>query len=167
MSTARRTNSRRPNRSTDGIRTSRRSWRQNPRETIRLEALDWTGGQISDNDDPNEVRDVDLASPLPRRPRARRGAEPGDLLKVEFHDMGPLNDRSEFGFTGTFSQQNGGGFLTDHFPDAAKSIWEIDGYTVSSRHVPDVRYEGRSIPDSRVVRRAKSCWRSGTSGSRS
>jgi len=31
-------------------------------------------------------------------------------LKVEFHDMGPLNDRSEFGFTGTFSQQNGGAF---------------------------------------------------------
>jgi len=31
-----------------------------PGETIRLEALDWTGGQISDNDDPNEVRDVDL-----------------------------------------------------------------------------------------------------------
>jgi len=81
--------------------------------------------------------------------------------------MGPLNDRSEFGFTGTFSQQNGGGFLTDHFfPDAAKSIWEIDGYTVSSRHVPDVRYEGKIHPDSRVVRRAKSCWRSGTSGSR-
>jgi len=26
-----------------------------PGETIRLEALDWTGGQISDNDDPNEV----------------------------------------------------------------------------------------------------------------
>jgi len=60
--------------------------------------------------------------------------------------MGPLNDRSEFGFTGTFSQQNGGGFLTDHFPDAAKSIWEIDGYTVSSRHVPDVRYEGKIHP---------------------
>lgn len=139
-----------------------------PGETIRLEALDWTGGQISDNDDPNEVRDVDLTQVhYLAGPVRVEGAEPGDLLKVEFHDMGPLNDRSEFGFTGTFSQQNGGGFLTDHFPDAAKSIWEIDGYTVSSRHVPDVRYEGKIHPDSRVVRRAKSCWRSGTSGSRS
>jgi len=82
-----------------------------PGETIRLEALDWTGGQISDNDDPQRgPRRRPHASPLPRRPRARRGAEPGDLLKVEFHDMGPLNDRSEFGFTGTFSQQNGGAF---------------------------------------------------------
>jgi formamidase len=60
--------------------------------------------------------------------------------------MGPLNDRSEWGFTGTFSQQNGGGFLTDHFPDAAKSVWDVDGYTVSSRHVPDVRYEGKIHP---------------------
>ncbi|WP_338741734.1 formamidase [Haloplanus salilacus] len=116
-------------------------------ETARLEALDWTGGQITDADDPNEVRDVDLnqvhylAGPV-----HVNGAEPGDLLKVEFLDMGPLNDRSEFGFTGTFSQQNGGGFLTDHFPDAAKSVWDIDGYTVSSRHVPDVRYEGKIHP---------------------
>jgi formamidase len=115
--------------------------------TARLEALDWTGGQITDADDPNEVRDVDLnqvhylAGPV-----HVNGAEPGDLLKVEFLDMGPLNDRSEFGFTGTFSQQNGGGFLTDHFPDAAKSVWDIDGYTVSSRHVPDVRYEGKIHP---------------------
>lgn len=116
-------------------------------ETARLEALDWTGGQITDADDPNEVRDVDLnqvhylAGPV-----HVNGAEPGDLLKVEFLDMGPLNDRSEFGFTGTFSQQNGGGFLTDHFPDAAKSVWDLDGYTVSSRHIPDVRYEGKIHP---------------------
>lgn len=115
--------------------------------TARLEALDWTGGQITDADDPNEVRDVDLnqvhylAGPV-----HVNGAEPGDLLKVEFLDMGPLNGRSEFGFTGTFSQQNGGGFLTDHFPDAAKSVWDIDGYTVSSRHIPDVRYEGKIHP---------------------
>lgn len=116
-------------------------------ETMRLEALDWTGGQIQDNDNANDVRDVDLnqvhylAGPV-----HVNGAEPGDLLKVEFLDMGPLNDRSEFGFTGTFSQQNGGGFLTDHFPNAAKSIWDLEGYTVSSRHVPDVRYQGKIHP---------------------
>src|SRR5699024_12731505 len=45
-----------------------------------------------------------------------------------------------------FSQQNGGGFLTDHFPKAAKSIWDLDGYTVSSRHVPEVRYQGKIHP---------------------
>ena len=118
-----------------------------PGETIRLEALDWTGGQITDKDDPNEVRDVDLTQVhYLAGPVHVHGAEPGDLLKVEFHDMGPLNNRSEFGFTGTFSQKNGGGFLTDHFPTAAKSVWDIDGYTVSSRHIPDVRYEGKIHP---------------------
>ncbi|HET7325146.1 MAG TPA: formamidase [Halococcus sp.] len=118
-----------------------------PGETMRLEALDWTGGQIQDNDDANEVRDVDLTQVhYLAGPVHVNGAEPGDLLKVEFLDMGPLNERAEFGFTGTFSQQNGGGFLTDHFPDAAKSIWDLDGYTVSSRHVPDVRYQGKIHP---------------------
>jgi formamidase len=116
-------------------------------ETIRLEALDWTGGQIRDNDNPNEVRDVDLSQVhYLAGPVHVNGAEPGDLLKVDFHDMGPLNDRWEFGFTGTFSQQNGGGFLTDHFPTAAKSIWDLDGYEVSSRHVPDVSYQGKIHP---------------------
>ncbi|MDS0294553.1 formamidase [Halogeometricum luteum] len=118
-----------------------------PGETMRLEALDWTGGQIADDDNANDVRDVDLSQVhYLAGPVHVEGAEPGDLLKVEFLDMGVLNDRCEFGFTGTFSRQNGGGFLTDHFPDAAKSVWDIDGYTVSSRHIPDVRYEGKIHP---------------------
>jgi Predicted acetamidase/formamidase len=118
-----------------------------PGESMRLEALDWTGGQIMDNDNANEVRDVDLSQVhYLAGPVHVNGAEPGDLLKVEFHDMGPLNDRWEFGFTGTFSQKNGGGFLTDHFPKAAKSIWDIDGYTVSCRHIPDVEYQGKIHP---------------------
>src|SRR6056297_4335151 len=67
-----------------------------PGESMRLEALDWTGGQITDNDDANEVRDVDLTQVhYLAGPVHINGAEPGDLLKVDFHDMGPLNDRSE------------------------------------------------------------------------
>ncbi len=38
------------------------------------------------------------------------GAEPGDLLKVEFLELGPL-DGDEWGFTGTFAKENGGGEL--------------------------------------------------------
>jgi formamidase len=118
-----------------------------PGETVRLECLDWTGGQIHDNDDANEVRDVDLNQVhYLSGPVEVKGAEPGDLLKVTLLDIGSLNERSEFGFTGIFSQQNGGGFLTDHFPDAAKAIWDLDGTYVSSRHVPDVRYEGKIHP---------------------
>lgn len=37
------------------------------------------------------------------------------MLKVEFLNLGPL-DGDEWGFTGTFAKENGGGFLTDHFP---------------------------------------------------
>lgn len=118
-----------------------------PGESIRLECLDWTGGQIQDNDNANEIRDVDLNQVhYLTGPVEVKGAEPGDLLKVTLLDIGVLNDRSEFGFTGIFSQQNGGGFLTDHFPDASKAIWELDGTFVSSRHIPDLHYEGMIHP---------------------
>lgn len=116
-------------------------------DRVRLECLDWTGGQITDSDNANEVRDVDLNQVhYLSGPVEVEGAEPGDLLKVTLLDIGPLNDRSEFGFTGIFSQQNGGGFLTDHFPNAAKAVWDLDGTFVSSQHVPDVRYEGMIHP---------------------
>ena len=52
------------------------------------------------------------------------GAEPGDLLVVDLLDIGTLPE-SPWGFNGFFSKKNGGGFLTDHFPLAQKSIWDI------------------------------------------
>ena len=73
------------------------------------------------------------------------GAEPGDLLVVDFLDIGTLPD-SLWGFNGFFSKQNGGGFLTEHFPEAQKSIWDIDGMFTKSRHVPGVRYAGLIHP---------------------
>ncbi|MGL1797782.1 acetamidase/formamidase family protein, partial [Vibrio parahaemolyticus] len=50
------------------------------------------------------------------------------------------------GFNGFFSKQNGGGFLTDHFPLAQKSIWDIKGLYTSSRHVPGVNFAGLIHP---------------------
>jgi len=38
---------------------------------------------------------------------------------VEFLNLGPLDD-DEWGFTGSFDRDNGGGFLTDHYPRATK-----------------------------------------------
>ena len=52
-------------------------------------------------------------------PIAIESAQPGDLLKVEILNLGCL-DGHEWGFTGTFAKENGGGFLTDHFPKASK-----------------------------------------------
>ncbi|TQE07223.1 hypothetical protein C1H46_007133 [Malus baccata] len=49
-------------------------------------------------------------------------AQPGDLLVVEICNLGPLPGY-EWGFTATFDRENGGCFLTDHFPSATKAIW--------------------------------------------
>ncbi|MBC7201618.1 MAG: acetamidase/formamidase family protein, partial [Pseudomonas balearica] len=38
------------------------------------------------------------------------------------------------------------GFLTDHFPEAQKSIWDFEGMFTKSRHVPGVRYAGLIHP---------------------
>ena len=70
-------------------------------------------------------------------------AEPGDLLKVELLDLGPLE---EWGFTGTFHRDNGGGFLTDHYPQATKACWDFEGVYCKSRHIPGVKFAGLIHP---------------------
>ena len=40
----------------------------------------------------------------------------------------------------------GGGFLTDHFPNAAKAIWELNGIFATSRHIPGVKFAGLIHP---------------------
>ncbi|MEM9629169.1 MAG: formamidase [Pseudomonadota bacterium] len=111
-----------------------------------VEAYDWTGSQIANNDDASDVRDVELPQVhYLSGPIGVKGAEPGDLLVVELLDVGPLN-RSLWGFNGVFSKNNGGGFLTDHFPEAQKSIWDFKGMFTTSRHVPGVRFAGLIHP---------------------
>jgi formamidase len=117
-----------------------------PGTTFRIECLDWTDGQIGDNDSANDVRDVRL----PRvhvlsGPIAVNGAQPGDLLVVDIVEIGALPN-SEWGFTGIFDRENGGGFLTDYFPEAHKAIWNFHGIYATSRHVPDVRMAGIRHP---------------------
>lgn len=62
-------------------------------------------------------------------------AKPGDLLAVEICNLGPLPG-DEWGFTAIFDRENGGGFLTDHFPSAAKAIWYFEGIYAYSPHIP-------------------------------
>ena len=47
-----------------------------------------------------------------------------------------LHPGDEWGFTGLFDRDNGGGFLTEHFPGAAKAVWHFEGIYASSRHIP-------------------------------
>jgi formamidase len=118
----------------------------NPGDDFILETYDWTGGFIKNDDSADDVRDIDLSIVhFLSGPVGVRGAEPGDLLVVDLLDIGARPD-NQWGFNGFFSKSNGGGFLTDHFPSAQKSIWDFHGLFTSSRHVPGVNYAGLIHP---------------------
>lgn len=113
-----------------------------PGSEFRVECYDWTGGQIKNDNSANDVRDVDLTKVhYLSGPFGVEGAEPGDLMVVEIMDIGYLPD-SAWGFNGIFARENGGGFLTEHFPEARKSCWDFHGIHTSSRHIPGVRWPG-------------------------
>lgn len=115
-------------------------------DTFRIECIDWTGGQIKDNNSAEDVRTIDLSQVhYLSGPVAVHGAQPGDLLVVDILDIGTLPD-SEWGFTGIFAKENGGGFLTDYFPQAHKAIWSFEGIFAQSRHIPGVRFAGLTHP---------------------
>ncbi len=113
---------------------------------IIVECYDWTGGQIKNDDSADDVRDVDLSQVhFLSGPIGVEGAEPGDLLEVDILDIGTFEE-SQWGFNGFFSKQNGGGFLTEHFPEAQKSIWDFNGMFTKSRHIPNVEFAGLIHP---------------------
>jgi len=117
-----------------------------PGETGRIECVDWTGGQIKNNDSADDVRYIDLTQVhYMSGPIAIEGAQPGDLLVVEILDIGAVQG-AEWGFTGIFAKENGGGFLTDFYPEAAKAIWDFNGIYATSRHIPGVKFAGITHP---------------------
>ncbi|OJJ48700.1 hypothetical protein ASPZODRAFT_61560 [Penicilliopsis zonata CBS 506.65] len=115
-------------------------------EVVKIECLDWTGGQIKNNDSADDVRDVDLTQiHYLSGPFEIESAEPGDVLLVEIQDVQPFQDQP-WGFTGVFAKENGGGFLDEIYPEAAKAIWDFEGIFCSSRHIPHVRFPGLIHP---------------------
>ena len=117
-----------------------------PGDVFRIECKDWTDGQIKNNDDPSDIEKVDLnLVHVLSGPIRVEGAKPGDILVVDLLDIGALQG-DEWGFTGIFARDNGGGFLTDHFPEAAKACWDLEGIYTSSRHIPGVRFAGITHP---------------------
>jgi formamidase len=126
-----------------------------PGSEFRIECRDWTNAQIGNNDSANDVRDINLnLCHMLSGPIAVDGAEPGDLLVVDLLDLGPCQPPQDhgtmpgqgWGYTGVFAKANGGGFLTDHFPDAYKAVWDFHGQDATSRHIPGVRYTGITHP---------------------
>src|SRR3954451_7655928 len=124
-----------------------------PGSEVRVECREWTDAQIHNDDSANDVRDVDLnRAHMLSGPIAVEGAEPGDLLVVDILDLGPCPQEvgdapgQGWGYTGIFARENGGGFLTDHYPESAKAIWDFHGQEATSRHIPGVRYTGITHP---------------------
>ncbi|KAK6358206.1 hypothetical protein TWF730_007557 [Orbilia blumenaviensis] len=115
-------------------------------EVVKIECVDWTGGQIGNNDSADDVKNVDLTKVhYLTGPFEIETAEPGDVLVVEIQDVQPLQDQP-WGFTGVFAKENGGGFLDELYPKAAKAIWDFEGIFCSSRHIPGVRFAGLIHP---------------------
>lgn len=87
-------------------------------EVVKIECLDWTGGQIKNNDSADDVKNVDLTEiHYLSGPFDIETAEPGDVLVVEIQDVQPFQEQP-WGFTGIFDKKNGGGFLDELYPNA-------------------------------------------------
>lgn len=121
-----------------------------PGDTFRVHCREWFDGAIHNDDSADDVLNAPLAGVhVLSGPIAVEGAQPGDLLIVDLLDVGPIPQEDSgplsgqgWGYTGVFATTNGGGFLTEQFPDAYKVIWDFQGQTATSRHIPSVSFTG-------------------------
>ncbi len=121
-----------------------------PGDVFRVDCREWFDGAIVNDDSADDILNAPLSTVhVLSGPFAVEGAEPGDLLIVDILDVGPIPQEDSgplagqgWGYTGVFAKSNGGGFLTDQFPDAYKVIWDFQGQTATSRHVPGVSFTG-------------------------
>src|SRR5215207_1270430 len=90
-----------------------------PGDVFRVDCREWFDGAIHNDDSAEDI----LNAPIPQE------------------DSGPLAGQG-WGYTGVFATENGGGFLTEQFPDAYKVIWDFRGGVATSRHVPSVSFTG-------------------------
>ncbi|WP_279063886.1 formamidase [Dermabacter hominis] len=126
----------------------------NPGDTFRIDCREWFDGDIKNDDSAQDI----LEAPVSKvhalsGPFHIKGAKPGDLLIVDILDVGPIPQEDEgplagqgWGYTGIFAKNNGGSFLVDQFPDAYKAVWDFNGQTATSRHVPGVSFTGLIHP---------------------
>lgn len=121
-----------------------------PGTSFRVHCREWFDGAIRNDDSADDIRDAPLTTVHALSgPFSVEGAQPGDLLIVDILDVGPIPQEDSgplagqgWGYTGIFPTVNGGGFLTEQFPDAYKAIWDFSGQTATSRHVPGVSFTG-------------------------
>jgi formamidase len=125
-----------------------------PGDSFRVHCREWFDGAIVNDDSADDILNAPLLTVHKLSgPFAIEGAAPGDLLIVDILDVGPIPQEDTgplagqgWGYTGIFSRNNGGGFLTEQFPDAYKAIWDFTGQIASSRHIPEVSFPGLIHP---------------------
>ncbi|NYD67000.1 formamidase [Agromyces atrinae] len=125
-----------------------------PGESFRVDCREWFDGAIVNDDSADDILNAPLLTVHKLSgPFRIEGAKPGDLLIVDILDVGPIPQEDSgplagqgWGYTGIFARNNGGGFLTEQFPDAYKAIWDFTGQVATSRHVPNVSFAGLIHP---------------------
>lgn len=109
-------------------------------EVFKVECMDFTGNAIGNNDSVDDVLDFmweadhHLSGPV-----SIKGANPGDVLRVDILDIAPFETRP-WGFS---LVDPGLGPLDRADSRFAKSIWDLNGIEASSRHVKDIAFAGR------------------------
>lgn len=118
-----------------------------PNTIFRCGAVDWTGGQVKNNDDADDLKNINLTRVHNLTgPIDIEGAQAGDYLVVDILDVQPY-PQQPWGFTGIFEKDNGGGLFANEFDSkAAKAIWDFEGIYATSRHIPGVRFAGIPHP---------------------
>ncbi|ORY77583.1 Acetamidase/Formamidase [Leucosporidium creatinivorum] len=118
-----------------------------PGEVFKIECHEWTGGQVHNTDNADDIAEVDLTKIHNLSGPIRvETAQPGDALLVEILDVTPFPEMP-WGYSGVFELNNGGGLFSKEFETrAAKAIWDFEGVYASSRHIPGVRFAGISHP---------------------
>jgi len=112
-----------------------------PGQDFIIECYDWTGGFIKNDESAADARDIELSIVhFLSGPGGVASAEPGDLLVVDILDIGVFPQFP--GLQRLLLEEEWRGFLTEHFPQVRKSIWDIRGVFTSSRHVPGVNFAG-------------------------
>ena len=123
-------------------------------DEFRVHCREWFDGAIVNDDSADDILNAPLKTVHKLSgPFRVEGAKPGDLLIVDILDVGPIPQEDSgplagqgWGYTGIFAKSNGGGFLTDVFPDAYKAIWDFQGQIATSRHIPGVSFAGLIHP---------------------
>ena len=107
-----------------------------PGEVVRFECRDALDGQVGPDSTAEDLANAsfDPVHPL-TGPVAVEGAEPGDVLAVDFLDF----EHKGWGFTGFMPGEMGLGLLPEDFPDAGLHIWDLGddvGHFVNGIEVP-------------------------------